>query len=200
MSANDNVIVVTGANRGIGFEIARQLARAGARVILTARKPEAGQTAVEKLRKEGLETEFWRLDVTDASTIRELHDFLAGSFGRLDALINNAGIIADGDGSVLTISASVVRQTFETNTLGPLQISQTLIPLLKKSPAGRIINISSGMGSLTEMGGGYTAYRISKAALTNEVCWRGSTRGKPKPKVNPRSFRSWPFTVRASWR
>jgi NAD(P)-dependent dehydrogenase (short-subunit alcohol dehydrogenase family) len=165
MKANGQIAVVTGANRGIGFEIARQLARAGARVILTARKLAAGQAAVEKLRQDGLETQFCPLDVTDASTIRALQGFLTDRFGTLDVLINNAGIIADGDGSALTVSPSVVRQTFETNTLGPLQVAQALIPLLRTSQSGRIVNISSGMGALSEMGAGYPAYRISKAAL-----------------------------------
>jgi NAD(P)-dependent dehydrogenase (short-subunit alcohol dehydrogenase family) len=159
------VIVVTGGNRGIGFEICRQLASRGAQVILTARKAEAGREALEKLAAQKQTVEFQPLEVTSSESAVALRDFLERTFGRLDVLINNAGIISDDDASGLEVKLSTVRTTLETNTLAPLQLSQTLIPLLKRSRAGRIVNLSSGMGSLSDMGGGYAAYRISKAAL-----------------------------------
>jgi NAD(P)-dependent dehydrogenase (short-subunit alcohol dehydrogenase family) len=159
------VIVVTGGNRGIGFEICRQLANRGAQVVLTARKAEAGQEAVEKLAAQKLTVRFHPLDVTSSESAENLRDFLERTFGHVDVLINNAGIISDDEASGLEVKAVTVRTTFETNTLGPLQLSQALIPLLKRSSAARIVNMSSGMGSLSEMGSGYAAYRISKAAL-----------------------------------
>jgi NAD(P)-dependent dehydrogenase (short-subunit alcohol dehydrogenase family) len=165
MSDTDPVIVVTGGNRGIGFEICRQLASRGAQVVLTARKAEAGREATEKLAAQKLTARFHRLDVTSSDSAVALRDFLESTFGHLDVLINNAGIISDDDGSGLEVKLSTVRTTLETNTLAPLQLSQTLIPLLKRSRAARIVNMSSGMGALSDMGGGYAAYRISKAAL-----------------------------------
>ena len=159
------MIVVTGGNRGIGFEICRQLASRGAQVVLTARKAEAGQEAVEKLAAQKLTVRFHPLDVTSSESAVSLRDYLDRTFGHVDVLINNAGIISDDEASGLEVKAVTVRATFETNTLGPLQLSQTLMPLLKRSRAARIVNMSSGMGALSEMGGGYAAYRISKAAL-----------------------------------
>jgi NAD(P)-dependent dehydrogenase (short-subunit alcohol dehydrogenase family) len=159
------VIVVTGGNRGIGFEICRQLASRGAQVVLTARKVEAGREAVEKLAAQKLTVRFQPLDVTSSESAKKLRDFLESTFGQVDVLINNAGIISEAEASGLEVNAAIVRTTFETNTLGPLQLSQTLLPLLKRSRAARIVNMSSGMGALSDMGGGYAAYRISKAAL-----------------------------------
>jgi NAD(P)-dependent dehydrogenase (short-subunit alcohol dehydrogenase family) len=159
------VILVTGGNRGIGFEICRQLASRGAQVVLTARNAEAGRKAVEKLAAQKLTAQFHPLDVTSSESAGALRDFLERTFGRLDVLINNAGIISDDEASGLEVKLSTVRTTLETNTLGPLQLSQTLAPLLKRSRAGRIVNMSSGMGALSDMSGGYAAYRISKVAL-----------------------------------
>jgi NAD(P)-dependent dehydrogenase (short-subunit alcohol dehydrogenase family) len=159
------VIVVTGGNRGIGFDICRQLASRGAQVVLTARKAEAGREATEKLAAQKLTARFHPLDVTSSDSAIALRDFLDRTFGRLDVLINNAGIISDDDGSGLEVKLSTVRTTLETNSLAPLHLSQTLIPLVKRSRAARIVNMSSGMGALSDMGGGYAAYRISKAAL-----------------------------------
>jgi NAD(P)-dependent dehydrogenase (short-subunit alcohol dehydrogenase family) len=165
MNGAARVIVVTGGNRGIGFEICRQLASRGAQVVLTARKAEAGREAVEKLAAQKLTARFHPLDVTSSESAGALRDFLDHAFGHLDVLINNAGIISDDEASGLEVKLSTVRTTLETNTLGPLQLAQTLVPLLKRSRAGRVVNMSSGMGSLSDMGGGYAAYRISKAAL-----------------------------------
>jgi NAD(P)-dependent dehydrogenase (short-subunit alcohol dehydrogenase family) len=162
---NKTVIVVTGGNRGIGFEICRQLAARGALVILTARKPEAWQLAVSQLAAQKLSVQFHPLDVTDAASMKALHDFLEKNFGRLDVLINNAGIFPKEDASVLEVKAATVRETLETNTLAPLLLSQMLVPLLKRSATGRIVNQSSGMGALSEMKGDHAAYRLSKAAL-----------------------------------
>jgi NAD(P)-dependent dehydrogenase (short-subunit alcohol dehydrogenase family) len=157
--------VVTGGNRGIGFEICRQLAGRGAQVILTARKPESGNDALTRLESAGFKAGFHSLEVTDAHSISALREYLEKTFGRLDVLINNAGIIADAEASGLDVKPVTVRATLETNTLAPLFLSQALVPLLKRSQAGRIVNLSSGMGALSGMGGDHAAYRLSKASL-----------------------------------
>lgn len=165
MNSTNPIVVVTGGNRGIGFEICRQLAERGAQVVLTARKREAGEQALKKLAAQNLSARFHPLNVTGAESIAALRDFLEGTFAHLDVLINNAGIITDEEASGLEVKLASVRATLETNTLAPLHLAQTLAPLLKRSRAGRIVNMSSGMGALSEMQGGYAAYRISKAAL-----------------------------------
>ncbi len=165
MATNQPVIVVTGGNRGIGFEICRQLAGRGAQVVLTARHPEAGEEAVKKLTAQKRSVQFHPLDVTDPASAAALRNHLERAFGRLDVLINNAGIFSKEDGPGLDVKLETVRATLETNTLAPLYLSQRMAPLLQRSGAGRIINVSSGMGALSDMEGGYAAYRISKTAL-----------------------------------
>jgi NAD(P)-dependent dehydrogenase (short-subunit alcohol dehydrogenase family) len=156
---------VTGANRGIGLEISRQLATRGAQVVLTARKSGAGKAAVKTLAAQNLTVQFRLLDVTSGKSIAALREFLKRTYGRLDVLINNAGIIAKGDAPGLKIDMEIVRVTLETNALGPFHLSQALAPLLQHSKRARIVNISSGMGAFSEMEGDYAAYRISKTVL-----------------------------------
>jgi len=151
--------------RSIGFEICRQLAARGARVVLTARQAAAGEEAMRKLAARKLTVRFHPLNVTEAGSITALRSFLEKEFGQLDVLINNAGILSEERASGLEVSLSTVRATLETNTLAPLHLSQVLVPLLKQSECGRIVNVSSGMGALSDMGGGYADYRISKTAL-----------------------------------
>jgi NAD(P)-dependent dehydrogenase (short-subunit alcohol dehydrogenase family) len=162
---NAPIVVVTGANRGIGFEISRQLATRGAQVILTARKPEAGKAAVKELAEQSLTVQFRPLDVTLTKSIIALREFLKRTYGRIDVLINNAGIIAKGDAPGLEVDMETVRVTLEANALGPLHLSQALVPLLQRGKHGRIVNISSGMGAFSEMDDDNAAYRISKTAL-----------------------------------
>jgi NAD(P)-dependent dehydrogenase (short-subunit alcohol dehydrogenase family) len=163
MTEHKPVIVVTGGNRGIGLEICRQTTVRGAEVVLTARHPEAGAEAAQKLAAQKLKLRFHTLDTTEEGSIVALRDFLKETFGRLDVLINNAGIFSKEAG--LDVRLETVRATLETNTLAPLRLAQVLVPLLKRSNAARIINVSSGLGSLSDMEGGYAAYRISKTAL-----------------------------------
>jgi len=159
------IVVVTGANRGIGFEICRQLATRGAQVVLTARRPADGKAAVKKLAAQNVIVRFHPLDVTSTKSIVALHEFLKRTYGQLNVLINNAGIISRGDAKGLEVGIETVRVTLETNTFGPLHLSQILVPLLLRSKHARIVNISSGMGAFSEMEGDYAAYRLSKAAL-----------------------------------
>jgi NAD(P)-dependent dehydrogenase (short-subunit alcohol dehydrogenase family) len=165
MTTNKPVIVVTGGNRGIGFEVCRQLAGRGAQVVLTARQPEAGEEAVKRFAAQKLSAQFHPLNVTDPASAAALRDHLERAFGRIDVLINNAGIFSKEDGPGLDVKLDTVRATLETNTLAPLYLSQMMAPLLKRSSAARIVNVSSGMGALSDMEGGYAAYRISKTAL-----------------------------------
>jgi NAD(P)-dependent dehydrogenase (short-subunit alcohol dehydrogenase family) len=159
------VAVVTGGNRGIGFEICRQLAARGAQVVLTARKRAASEAAVKKLAEHSHAAAFHPLDVTDGKSIERLRDFLKESYGHVDVLINNAGIIAEGEAPALKVDLATVRETLETNALGPLHLAQNLVPLMKRGTMPRIVNMSSGMGALTDNDGGYAAYRMSKTLL-----------------------------------
>ena len=133
--------------------------------MLTARKPAAGAATVKKLAAQKLTVEFQTLDVTEGDSIAALRDFLQNAFGRLDVLINNAGIITEGEAPALKVGLPTVRATLETNALGPLQLVQALAPLLRRGATPRIVNMSSGMGALAHNDGGYAAYRISKTAL-----------------------------------
>jgi NAD(P)-dependent dehydrogenase (short-subunit alcohol dehydrogenase family) len=170
MNTARNIAVVTGANRGLGFETCRQLAQQGLTVILTSRDRARGQAAVDELRAQGLEVRFHPLDVTDAGDIDRLRGFLANEYGRLDVLVNNAGVFLDSiggsdpsAGSVFRTDIDTVRATMETNLYGPLRVCQALIPLMQGS--GRVVNVSSGMGQLSEMNGCCPGYRFSKTAL-----------------------------------
>lgn len=156
------IALITGGNRGIGFEICRELAKKGLKVILTARSEEKGRKAVDILLKEGLQVDFHQLDVTNKESISILREFIEKSYDKLDILINNAGILTDYGKTTLNVEMETVRKTMETNFIGVFKLSQELIPLLKKSEDARIINISSSMGSFYEGYSGSPAYSISK--------------------------------------
>jgi NAD(P)-dependent dehydrogenase (short-subunit alcohol dehydrogenase family) len=172
MHTNKRVAVVSGANRGIGFETVRQLARQDICVILTSRNPGKGQAALEKLLGVNLDVLFHPLDVTAESSIASLGEFVQSRCGRLDILVNNAGVFMDSHGpednhgaSVFSASLSILQATLKVNLYGPLLLAQELVPLMKHQRYGRIVNVSSGMGQLSDMGGKWPAYRISKTAL-----------------------------------
>jgi len=162
----EKLALVTGANRGIGKEVCRQLAKEGYEVILTARDPEKGKTAARDLQQEqkDITIHFHQLDVTDPASIAALKDFVADKFGRLDLLVNNAGIVGSSTGTT-SVDLEIIRKTFEINFYGPFQLSRQLLPFLKKSSDGRIINVSSRMGQLNDANSGFAGYRISKTAL-----------------------------------
>ena len=166
------VAVVTGANRGLGLETARQLCKHDIRVIMTSRNAGKGEMAMEKLLAEGLDVLFQPLDVTSETSVAELGAFIHRRCGRLDILVNNAGVFLDshgseeaGSASVFTASLETLTATLKTNLYGPLLLVQELVPLMKHQHYGRIVNLSSGMGQLSEMEGRSPAYRISKTAL-----------------------------------
>jgi NAD(P)-dependent dehydrogenase (short-subunit alcohol dehydrogenase family) len=167
------VALVTGANKGLGFEICRQLAAKGYSIILTARDVERGNQAVSDLKQQGFDAYFVQLDMENASTFDSAYTFVEQQFGKLDALVNNAGFAIDWEYKADTVPLDLIRKTFEANFFGLIDLTQRFIPLLKKSPAGRIVNQSSGLGSLTlhsnpEVGFGNFkafAYNSSKTAL-----------------------------------
>jgi NAD(P)-dependent dehydrogenase (short-subunit alcohol dehydrogenase family) len=158
---SDKVALVTGGNRGIGFEVCRQLANAGFIVLLTARDVRKAKAAADALRSAG-RVEPLVMDVDDANSIASA----AAEVARLDVLINNAGINYDTWETVENADISgTVMETITTNLLGPWRVCQAFLPLLRKSRAGRIVNVSSESGSLAHMGAGPPAYQVTKAAL-----------------------------------
>jgi NAD(P)-dependent dehydrogenase (short-subunit alcohol dehydrogenase family) len=160
------VALVTGGNRGIGYAICRQLAAQGLGVVLAARDAGKGKAAAKALQEAGLQVEFHRLDVTSCRSIRACVAAVAERRKRIDVLINNAGIMIDPRGShFLDSKLDTYRDTLEANLFGPLQLAQAVIPLMKANRYGRIVNLSSGLGQLSEMGAGTPAYRISKASI-----------------------------------
>ncbi len=175
MTKGKRIALVTGANKGIGFEVARQLARKGFRVFLGARNREAGRAAAEKLRQEGEKgrtneghdvVTVLQIDVADAESVERAAEEFSRHSDRLDALVNNAGILLDDDKDVLTITPEIFETTLRTNTLGALLVAQAFVPFLKKSGAPRIVNVSSGGGQLAGGADGWApAYCISKTAL-----------------------------------
>jgi len=151
MANTKKVALITGANKGLGFEMARQLGQAEVTVVLAARDPQKGEAAAAKLRGEGLDVQFLKLDVTEKADRAAASAFLDKKFGRLDILINNAGISAEvlGTGTVSATTADTIHRTFETNFFAPVALTKALLPLLMKSDAGRIVNMSSILGSQT---------------------------------------------------
>jgi len=160
MTDATKVAFITGANRGLGFETARILGKQdGITVILGARELDKGKAAAEKLRGEGAKNvEVVRFDVNKAADHQEIHDYIAKKYGKLDILINNAGVFDEGAArptggaafnSTSSVSQDKLRKTFETNFFQVVALTQTLLPLIEKAPAGRIVNLSSVLGSLT---------------------------------------------------
>ncbi len=164
----EQIALVTGANRGLGLETSRQLAQQGIHVILSSRDVVKGEAAVEKLKAEGLTFSYHPLDVADSESIKRLAQFIQEQFGHLEILVNNAGIFIDPQDaaeSIFQANLETLQRTYETNVYGPLQLCQALIPLMQKQGYGRVINVSSGMGQLSDMNGGSAGYRLSKTGL-----------------------------------
>jgi NAD(P)-dependent dehydrogenase (short-subunit alcohol dehydrogenase family) len=159
------IALVTGANRGIGLEVARQLAARGFAVWLAARSREAGLRAAAGLRKAGAEVSVLELDVADPASVSNAAEAFGRAADHLDVLVNNAAICEDGQASVLAVDPARVQSAVAVNTLGPLRVAQAFWPFLVRAGSGRIINVSSGLGALGDMGDTAPAYSISKAAL-----------------------------------
>ncbi len=163
------VAVVTGGNRGMGLATCLALAERGFHVLLASRDLQSGKSAARDLSSQGLPVEAVKLEVTSQFDIENLASYLRDTHGRVDVLVNNAGILIDADlnnsTSICEVDAEVIRKTLEVNTIAPMMLIKTLLPLMRQAGSGRIINISSGMGQLSDMGGQHPGYRISKTAL-----------------------------------
>lgn len=169
----ERIALVTGANKGIGYEIARQLAKAGVTVLLGARDADRGQAAVDDLAAQGLAVSFIQIDICDVASIAAAAAGIDARHGRLDILVNNAGIADYTDGAPSIASLDAVRRELEVNFIGALAVTQAMLPLLRKAEAGRIVNMTSSLGSLTLNGDPdwpfydvrLIGYNASKAAL-----------------------------------
>lgn len=166
------VALVTGGNRGLGFEICRQLALLGMRIILTSRQTYMGEQRAAELKKEGHDVEFFPLDVNDPASITGIYEFILSNYGRLDVLINNAGVLLDKEErshdnmpQLIRSEKKILEQTFSTNVEGPYLLCEAFAPIMRKQRYGRIVNVSSGLGQLQDMQSNYPVYSISKAAL-----------------------------------
>ncbi|NDJ55116.1 MAG: SDR family oxidoreductase [Chloroflexi bacterium] len=160
------IALITGANRGIGYQVCKQLAARGLEVILTSRDEKRGRAAVAELEGEGYSVAYHQLDVSDETSIQALLEWIMQTYRRLDMLVNNAGVYPDEGVSVFNVEAETVRSAFEINTLGPFMMCQALVPLMRQHNYGRVVNVSSGGGAICEGMGSYTfAYKMSKVGL-----------------------------------
>jgi NAD(P)-dependent dehydrogenase (short-subunit alcohol dehydrogenase family) len=190
------IALITGANKGIGFETARQLGKENVTVIVTARDNEKGKAATATLQKEGIDAEFVQLNVNDAADIQKVYDYIESKYGKLDILINNAGIQQEsadwGVNNTTTISEKDLRETLDTNFFNVVKLTNTLLPLIRKSDAGRIVNLSSILGSLQLHSDPTSpiyssklfAYDTSKAALNSYTIHLAEALKNTNIKVN----------------
>lgn len=194
-NTDKKVAFITGGNKGIGLETARQLGKLGITIVIGSRDLAKGKEAADKLRKEGITAEAIRFDVTNRAHHNEARDYFASHYGKLDILVNNAGVWKEGNpqqNTTATISPADLRETFDTNFFGTVELTQTLLPLLEKAPAARIVNLSSILGSLTLHADSkspiYTTkvfgYDSSKAALNSFTIHLAHALRGTKIKVN----------------
>jgi NAD(P)-dependent dehydrogenase (short-subunit alcohol dehydrogenase family) len=159
------VAVVTGANRGIGYEVARQLLERGYEVVLGSRDPTKGEAAARALDPAGAGVHAVQLDVSDEASVSAMGTWIRTNLGRTDVLVNNAAVLYDTWQRAESADLEIVRAALETNLLGAWRTVQELLPLLRDSPRARIVNVSSEAGAISEMSGGVPAYSVSKASL-----------------------------------
>jgi NAD(P)-dependent dehydrogenase (short-subunit alcohol dehydrogenase family) len=155
--------LVTGANKGIGLEIARKLAQKGITVLMGSRDQARGIAASRQLKSEGLGVHFILIDVTRATSIEAAVGKITDDLGHLDILVNNAGIMIDAQSVITELDPFVLRRTFETNAIGPLLLAEACVPLMKKKGYGRIVNMASTLGSLTDMADPDSPYAVVRA-------------------------------------
>jgi len=165
--AGTRVAVVTGGNRGLGLQIVQMLAERGMRVVLTSRSVDRGRTAVDFLGDLADRVAVRQLDITDPGSISRFASWLRRCLGRCDVLVNNGAVLIDDDATVTGVDLDVVRRTLETNLLGTWRLTQAIAPLMRNCRYGRIVNVSSGLGSLATMRGDLPAYRVSKSAVNS---------------------------------
>lgn len=173
---NQRIALVTGANRGIGKEIARQLACKDMRVILACRDEFKGKQARDEIQADGTQMDVLQVDVSNRESVKTLVQKVRQNYGRLDVLVNNAGILLDRDKPLMELEESVLTQTLETNFYGALRMIQGFFPMMLKQGYGRIVNVSSGLGAFEVLQGrgGFkslsSAYRMSKTMLNALTC------------------------------
>lgn len=165
MTGPAKIALVTGANRGLGLEVARQLGGTGFRVLLGVRDPAAGKQTADRLRGDGMDAVALALDVADAESIVAAAAVVARDQPRLDVLINNAAVHYDTWQRAITADFATVDEAWRTNLLGPWRLTNALLPSLRTSSAPRVVNVSSESGSLASMGAGTPAYHVTKAGL-----------------------------------
>lgn len=165
MANSPRTAVVTGGNRGIGYEVCRQLAQRGYRVILTSRDVNRGLAAAEELQRAGHEVIYRPLDVTSLVHVRDLQHYVERNFGAASVLVNNAGVYPDEGRNVLDVEMAVYRDTMEINLFGPLLLGQAFIPQMVGQGYGRVVNVSSAAGQIASMVADTPSYRLSKLAL-----------------------------------
>jgi NAD(P)-dependent dehydrogenase (short-subunit alcohol dehydrogenase family) len=157
--------IVTGGNRGLGFEIARQLVKEGVRVVIGSRDAAKGERAVASLKADDLAASH-ALDVNDTRSVKRFVEFVSKNYGAPAILVNNAGIYPeDTESKVVDTRTALWRETFETNVFGTVRMCRAVVPLMQRVAYGRVVNLSSGLGQVSQMGEGSPAYRVSKAAL-----------------------------------
>lgn len=163
------IAVITGASRGLGYATSEALARMGYKVVMAMRNPDKAQEQINKLKMKDLDVTAMKLDVANEKSIETFATQVMREMGAVDVLVNNAGIFIDdedgGNNSVFKTKSTTIQKTFTTNTLGPFLLIQKLLPMMIDGGYGRIVNVSSGMGQLSEMNQGYAAYRISKTGV-----------------------------------
>ncbi|GBF43999.1 short chain dehydrogenase [Leptospira ellinghausenii] len=180
--SKEKIALVTGANRGIGKQVSIDLAKQGIYVLIASRNVSDAEDTLKQVKSVG-KGEIISLDVSKEQSINEVYDIITGSFGRLDILVNNAGIFTD-PGSFFETTSEDLHRTLMVNLFGPFRLIQVFLPMMVQNNYGRIVNVSSGMGQLSDMGGGYPAYRISKTAI-NALTNLSSTEGVGKNiKIN----------------
>jgi NAD(P)-dependent dehydrogenase (short-subunit alcohol dehydrogenase family) len=190
------VALVTGANKGIGFEVARAMAKSGFVVLLGARNPTSGREAAKTLTREGLDVRFVELDVTHPEIISAAAAGIESNFGKLDVLVNNAGIADRLDGPPSRASVDAIERVLRTNFLGAVAVTQAMLPLLRKSEAGRIVNVSSELGSIAKHGDptwkyakvkvlGYCAAKAALNMFTVQLAFELRDQGIAVNSVNP---------------
>lgn len=195
MSTSNKIAFITGGNRGLGLETARQLAQTGVEVVIGSRDEKKGEAAAASLQAEGRKVESIRFDITKPADYKEAYNYFEKKYGRLDILINNAGISKEGfsiPNTSSTVTPAVLREVFDTNFFGVIELTQTLLPLIRKAPEGRIVNLSSILGSLTLhadpnspiYGFKVLAYNASKTALNQFTVHLAAELKDTKIKVN----------------
>jgi len=178
------IAIVTGANRGIGFETCRQLSELGITTILTSRDAEKGRKAVKELNSDSREVLFHQLDVADGESILALKKFVFDEFNRCDILVNNAGVFLDRGVKLLNLDEDTLQLTLRINFLGALKMCQEFLPMMQATGYGRVVNVSSSMGSISSLGGGSAAYKLSKLMMNGMTRVLAAEIGEGNVKIN----------------